>query len=174
MIFFRKSFNNFSIFSLSLKHLGSGSQTLVAVEDRSGGPGGATTVRMVDASTLAAASGILTSGSGVVTSVNVSGSHATGILVPTSHHLHHSHLPSHSQQVQQQQQQQQQQASHQQQLHQQQQQQQQQGQQQQQQQHHQQQQQHQQHQQEQQQHQHHVQVWINLSFFVLLKIHIFI
>jgi len=137
---------------------GSGSQTLVAVEDRSGGPGGATTVRMVDASTLAAASGILTSGSGVVTSVNVSGSHATGILVPTSHHLHHSHLPSHSQQVQQQQQQQQQQASHQQQLHQQQQQQQQQGQQQQQQQHHQQQQQHQQHQQEQQQHQHHVQV----------------
>merc|ERR1712008_426145 len=52
--------------------------------------------------------------------------------VPTSHHLHHSHLPSHSQQVQQQQQQQQQ--------------------------HHQQQQQLQQHQQEQQQHQHHVQV----------------
>ena len=149
MIFFRKSFNNFSIFSLSLKHLGSGSQTLVAVEDRSGGPGGATTVRMVDASTLAAASGILTSGSGVVTSVNVSGSHATGILVPTSHHLHHSHLPSHSQQVQQQQQQQA--SHHQQQLHQQ-----QQGQQQQQ--HHQQQQQHQQHQQE--QHQHHVQVRI--------------
>ena len=122
---------------------GNGPQTLVAVEDRTGGPGGTTTVRMVEASTLAA-SGIVTSG--VVTSVNVSGSHATGILVPTSHHpahhLHHSHLPSHSQQVQQQ-------ASQHQQLHQQ-----QQGQQQ----HHQQQQQHQQHQQEQQQHQHHVQV----------------
>ena len=93
-------------------------QTLVAVEDR--GPAG-TSVRMVEASSLAS-SGIVTSG--VVTSVSVS--NHTGILVPTSHHLH-AHLPSHSQQQHQHQppQHQQQQQQHQQQQHQQQQQQQQ-------------------------------------------------
>ena len=86
---------------------GSG-QTLVAVEDRSGGHG-PTTVRMVEASL--ASSGVVTSG--VVTSVNVS--NHTGILVPTSHHLH-AHLPTHSQQQQPQPQpQQQQQPQHQQQ-----------------------------------------------------------
>ena len=73
-------------------------QTLVAVEDR--GPTGAATVRMVEASSLAS-SGIVTSG--VVTSVSVS--NHTGILVPTSHHLH-AHLPTHSQQQHQQPQQQ--------------------------------------------------------------------
>lgn len=75
---------------------GSGAHTVV-VEDRSAS-GGGTTVRMVEASL--ASSGIVTSG--VVTSVNVSGSHASGILVPTSHHLH-GH-PHHSQSQQQQQQ----------------------------------------------------------------------
>ncbi len=81
---------------------GQAGQTLVAVEDRSGG---GTAVRMVDASSLAASTGVVTPG-GVVTSVNVSGH--SGILVPTSHHLH-SHLPTHSQHQPQQQAQQQQQ-----------------------------------------------------------------
>lgn len=74
---------------------GAAGQTLVAVEDHRSGGHGTTTVRMVDAATLAT-TGVVTSG--VVTSVNVS--NHTGILVPTSHHLH-AHLPTHSQQAQQ-------------------------------------------------------------------------